>query len=283
MPEIRCRATHIVDISLEVRHPGKKFRFPDKAVVAPGGNRPALVKGQRAEITSPEASPAGSKGKLHFGDGGNATHLFIHRMVGPLIGKFIDCVHLLCCERILRGVHDDEAIVFHITLRQLFPGYGITVLILPHETLGVLFLILADIFIGRKNDATFGRDRPFLFPHGPADPVDLIHRCSVPQRVRDLKVGPLPHTPAQDIRSAVQQHGPLDRIRPVIIVSETPEARLKASRDHRNIRIGFLDPPGIRDQRVVRTSSVNTVWRIEIFLPLFLRNGIVVDHGIHVA
>ena len=94
------------------------------------------MESQGAEIAAAVAAAVGRNAELDFLDGGDAARIFIHRMIGPRVGKRIDVIHLHHRQR-LRGSILDHIQCPVVDFIEDFGLERIRVLILDAEALRV--------------------------------------------------------------------------------------------------------------------------------------------------
>ena len=100
--EIGSRAADVVDVAFEFGVVCHLHSFLDDRSLASRLHDPPLMESQSAEIAAAIAAAVGRNAELDFLDGGDAARIFIHRMIGPHVGKRIDVIHLHHRQR-LRG------------------------------------------------------------------------------------------------------------------------------------------------------------------------------------
>ena len=95
LSEIGCRPAHIVNISLKILILCDTSGLFYYGFVAAYLYDPSLMKGKRTEITSAKTPAIADQRKLNFCDRWHTALRFIGRMIGSLVRKCIDIVHLL--------------------------------------------------------------------------------------------------------------------------------------------------------------------------------------------
>ena len=93
----------------------------------------------------------------------------------------------------------------------------------------------------------------------------------------------LAHAVGQEVGPTVEEHGTAHTVRPVVVVCEAAQTRLDAADDDRGMLIAFPDQIAVDRHRAVRTLPHDTARCIGVGLPVMLRDGVVIHHGIHVA
>lgn len=93
------RSADIVNISLKVGHLSHSLCLAQYGRVTSRGDRPALMKGQRAETASAETAAAGGYAEFYFVYRGYAAVLFVGRVISPLVWKLVNLVKLRGRER----------------------------------------------------------------------------------------------------------------------------------------------------------------------------------------
>ena len=93
----------------------------------------------------------------------------------------------------------------------------------------------------------------------------------------------LAHAIGQEVGTTVEEHGTAHTVGPVVIVREPTQTRLDAADDDRGMLITPPDQVAVNRHRAVRTLAHDTARCIGVGLPMVLRDGVVIHHGIHVA
>ena len=88
------RPAHVEDASLEAGEGCQQFRLPEDGGLAPGADRPPLVDGDGAEMTTPVAPPVGGDGKADRLQSPNLAAAVMAGMSRPLEIHPVDLVHL---------------------------------------------------------------------------------------------------------------------------------------------------------------------------------------------
>ena len=95
LSKIRCRSTHIMDISLKIRNFCHFFCFPQNRIVASCLKDPSLMEGQGTEITASKAPSVARQTEFYFFQCRYSSSGIIHRMPCIPVRKIIDIIHLL--------------------------------------------------------------------------------------------------------------------------------------------------------------------------------------------
>ena len=242
----------------------------------------ALVHGEGAEITLTEAAAGLGDAFLDLTEGRDAARCIVHRMPCAHERKRVDVVHLELGEWCRRRVlHDEHRTI--VALVDTLRDDRIRVSILDGEAFRVLSLITGDLLIIRKADGIIDFILVARFIDGAGDPGDVLHLEAGIQGICDLDNAVLPHAVGQEIGTTVKEHGTAHTVGPVVIVCEPAQARLDAADDDRGMLIAFPDQVAVNRHRTVRALPHDTARCIGVGLPMMLRDGIVIHHGIHVA
>ena len=138
--EVGGGPSHVVNVALKAGLLGQNMGFLYAGFHTAGGYRAPLMEGDGAEIAVAEAPSVVGDGELHLADGGDASVLLVHGMVGAHIGQGIHRVQLL-------GGQGGHGRVLHqnfvvVSLHQSLAVKRILVFVLNAECLGV------DLFVG---------------------------------------------------------------------------------------------------------------------------------------
>ena len=282
LTEVRRRAAHIVDVSLEVLLVRHGLGLAEQRLVAARLDDAPLMERQRAEAARAEAAAVGRETEAHLGDRRHAALLFVGRMIRPAVGQAVDPIHLLLRKRLLRRVLDDE---FMLTIRLQQPPRRkrVGVAVLQIEALGVFSGVRRKACIVRQPQARQVRVR---LAHAEDRPVDVGHVMdvhAVVERVGDLDDAALAHAVEQQVRLRVEQDRALELVRPVVVVRKAAEACLDAADDDRGLFIRPADEVAVDGHGVVRPLSHHAAGREGVGLAVLFRDGVVVDHRVHVA
>ena len=97
-----------MNISLEVRVLRHALCLGQNGFMTAGLNDSALMKGQSAKGTGPEAAPIGYQTEFHFPDCGNAAGFAVAGVRIPAVGQVIDGVHFRLAQGLLRRILHHE-------------------------------------------------------------------------------------------------------------------------------------------------------------------------------
>ena len=103
------------------------------------------------------------------------------------------------------------------------------------------------------------------------------------QGIGDLHDGALPHAVGHKVGPGIHEDGSLQRVRPVVVVGQAPQAGLDAPQDDGRLLEGAADEVGIDHGRVVRAPARFAARAVGVFVAVLLVHRVVVHHGIHVA
>ena len=196
--------------------------------------------------------------------------------------KRVDIIHLELGERCRRRVLYDEhrpIVAFVDTLR----NDRICVPVLDGEALRVLPLIAADLLIVREADGIVDLILVACFIDRTGDPGDVLHLETGVQGICDLDDTVLAHAVGQKVGTTVEEHGTAYAVGPVVIVCEPTQTRLDTADDDRSMLIAFPYQVTVNRHRAVWTLAHDTARCVGVGLPMMLRDGVVIHHGIHVA
>ena len=281
VPEVGGGAAHIVDVALEVRIFDHFFCLGQNGFVASHLDDTALVEGQGAEGAGAEAAPVGYQTEFDFLNGGDAPRLFIAGVIGTHVGKVVHRIHFGCGQGLLgRVLHH---IFLPVGLGQPLGGERITVAVLDFEGLGVGALAFLQLLVAGQNN------RGQAFVQLPAlkdravDIGDVLHVHTGVQGVRNFHDAALTHAVHQQVRLGIQEDGTLHGIGPVVVVGQAAQAGLNAANENGHILVGLPDEIAVDDGGVVRALAHDAAGSEGVRLPAVPGDGIVVDHGVHVA
>ena len=128
--------------------------------------------------------------------------------------------------------------------------------------------------------------RAFAGPQAIGDAThvaQVAHRASGRQAVSDVDNCPLAHAVDQQVGFAVQQNRTADFIAPIIVVGDTPQARLDAAGDDRHAFVGFTRSLAVGQRRSIRTKADSPARAVSVVVAHLAIGGIVVDHRVHVS
>jgi hypothetical protein len=117
---------------------------------------------------------------------------------------------------------------------------------------------------------------------GAADVLNLARMLARRHPVGDFHQGALGVAEQKEVCPGVEEDGTAHLVRPVIIVSDAPQAGLDASDHDRDVRIGLAGPLGIDDHSPVRTPPALVVGRVGVVPAHPPIRGVAVDHRVHV-
>ncbi len=113
--------------------------------------------------------------------------------------------------------------------------------------------------------------------------VQVLHLPAVAEGVCDLDDGTLAHAVQEKVGLRIEQNRPLELVRPVVIVRKAAQTGLDAADDDGNVRMGTADEVTVDDRGVVGALAHDAAVGVGVGLAAVLADGIVVDHGVHVA
>ena len=279
--EIRRRAADIMDVALESRQLRQNLCFAQQRCMAPALDDAPFVRDDRTEIAATEAAALRDEAELHLFDGWHTAHLLVDGMIRPHVRQIVDFIHLRFRERHGRRVLHDTP--FAILLGKplaanrillevfLFERGRKSMLVAPHVVKRRQFSVIVDVIKRRHAEAR------------PRDILDGIDRHALMQVRRDLKQRLFAHAIDEQVGHAVDEQRPAYLVRPVVIVRETPKARLDATDDNRHIGIELTQAVRIDDGRALRPMAALAARRIRILMALLLRRRELVQERIHVA
>ena len=93
----------------------------------------------------------------------------------------------------------------------------------------------------------------------------------------------LAHAVRDQVCAGIQQDRAADLIGPVVVVSHSAQAGFYAADDDGRLLECPADEIAIDDNSVIRALSDDTARAVRICAAAFPGDGIVIDHGIHVA
>ena len=224
---------------------------------------------QSAKITASEAPSVACQAEFNFLKCRDSSHLFIHRMNPLRIRKGIHIIHFLLCQRQCRRILDNIAFG-SIGFCHWSGTERVCILILYGKTVRIGFLVFFYFLIGRKNDRIINSGQIFAFKNSSGDISQFLHRKPAVESFCNLQNGVLSHSIRDHIRSGIQQNTVFDFIIPVIVVSQTSEARLDPAQNNRRFLIGLTDQVAVDDHGTVRTQTHLSTRRIGILLSVFL-------------
>ncbi len=123
-----------------------------------------------------------------------------------------------------------------------------------------------------------------------AEPIDnptqvsqVFYAAALSEKPSHIQHGALPHPEHHKIGLGVHQDRPANGVAPVVVVRDSPQARLNASCHNRHTRIGLTRPLAVGECCSIWPSSDLPIGGVRIVVPDLPVGGIVVDHGVHVA
>ena len=190
-------------------------------------------------------------------------------MISPHVGQSVHIIHLRLrqrfCRRILYHIQV-LGIGFHKTL----PGKRIRVQVLCIEAFCILSFIILQLFKRRQYLRIINTLQGLYLYCRPVNISQFFHGDPRIQRIRYFSDRTLSHSVGDHIRAGVQQHGSFQAVRPVIIMSQTPQTGLDPAKDHRRLLVCPADQISIDRTGVIRAFSHHSAGSIGIRLsPLF--------------
>ena len=125
--------------------------------------------------------------------------------------------------------------------------------------------------------------RIFAAIYGFPDKGQILYRNTGIQGICNLYDRMFTHTVGNHVCTGIQKYTSLYLIRPVIIMSQPSQTRLNPTQNNGGMLVRSPDQIAIYDDCPVGTKSHLTAGGIGIFLSVLFRNGIVIDHGVHIA
>ena len=240
------------------------------------------MKGQCTEITAAETSTVTGKTELDLLNRRDPAFFFIHRMIRPHKRQMIYIVHLLLAQRIRRRIlyHIPLiAVIFYQNLCLIRVG----VLMLDTEASCILLFLFFDFFKGWQIQRFRYMFHTLAAVHRSPDKCDIFHIQPGSQRIRDLNDRMFSHAVRDQIRPGIQQYASFHLIGPVIVMPQSPKARLNTAQDDRRLFIRSADQIAVDDHCPVRPVSHLSTRRIGVFLSVFFGYGIMIYHRIHIS
>ncbi len=172
----------------------------------------------------------------------------------PCVGEFIDPVELNACKRHRRRVLDNHGLWMRLCHGAAPQGVLLPVVLCECPGIGVA--VLSHLFIaGEHHVAGVVRAPPGLQVEpvgGAGDIGERAGRFPGGEAACDRDHLALAHAKDKEVGRGVGKDRLSDRIRPVIVVGEAPEARLDPADDDRCFREEGVDPVGVDKGRPVR-------------------------------
>ena len=112
---------------------------------------------------------------------------------------------------------------------------------------------------------------------------NVFDRKSAVQSFRDLYDTAFAHAVHNKIRTGIQKDRTFHPARPVIVMSESAQARLDAADQDRGMFIGLPYQVAVNDRRIVRALSHHTARGKGIHVPSVFGHRIMIYHGVHVS
>ena len=142
VPEIRGRASDIVDISLETRILRELHGFLVNGILAAGLHFSSLVQGDGTEVAESETAAVVCYRELHLLDSRNSSLLLIHRVVHAHVRQLVGIVELRLRYAALRGILHQHHVSVALYYR---PAVHLVLLVvLLAAGFCVRFLVIAD-------------------------------------------------------------------------------------------------------------------------------------------
>ncbi len=178
----------------------------------------------------------------------------VGRVGPPCVGEFVDPVEFAPRKRHCRGVLDDDGL--RVRLGYGTAPEGVLLVVVQCKRMGIGVAVLLYLRIT-------GEDRVSGPLHAPpclqVDPVggagdvgEGVYALPGGEPVRDGDHLPFAHAEDEEVGGGVGKDGLPDRVGPVVVVGEPPEARLDPADDDRRPREEGVDPVGVDEGRPVR-------------------------------
>ena len=257
--EVGGGSADIVDIALEIRLPHHLLRLRQNGLVAAGLDNTPLVEGKGTEAAPSKAAPAGNQAEAHLFNGRHAPRRLIRGVVCTHIGQPVHPIHLRLTQGLLGWILND--IFFGtIGLHQRFPGVWVGVAVLGVKALGILSFVLAQFLVGRQGKVWHHQIHLCGPVHRAIYERDVLGLEPAVQGVCHLHHGAFPHAIHQEIRLAVQQNGPLELVRPIIVMGHAPQAGLNAADENGNVLIHPSDQVAVNHRSIIGPFSYYSAW-----------------------
>ena len=202
-------------------------------------------------------------------------------MVVSHIGQIVNPIHLLLTQRLCGWIlHHINPLP--IWLYQTLSGKWICIAVLDVKARCIAPFVCLKLPKIRQKLIIMDSLQAFCVINGSVDKCNVLYINSPFKGVSNFHNGSLSHSIGDQIRLSVQKNGTLQPIRPIIVMSQTPQAGLYPSCNHRNILINGSNQVAVNHNRVIGTFSHYASRRIGILLSALFRNRIMVHHRIHI-
>ena len=249
-PEVRRRPAHVVDIALEVRIFAHCARFGQDRLVAARLHDAPLMEVERAEGAIAHAPAVARQRELHLGQRRHAARRVVARVPRAFVRQVVDGVELLGCQRLGRWVlHDEHAM--RVFLDQRVRRKRVEVFQLQAEAARIGQLVGLHVRKRWQHDGLVHvLDRPRAVRRA-GDERQVRHRQARCQRIGDGHDRTLAHAVRHHVGARVQQHRSLQRIGPVVVVRQPPQAGLDAAQDDGRVLERAADQVAVHHARMV--------------------------------
>ena len=202
-------------------------------------------------------------------------------MVGPAVGQIIDRVHLFCGQWFLRWILHHKLLA--IGLCQPFGGEGVAVAILDFEGFGIAASVFRDFLKAGQDDGRQTFVQLSALIDCAVNVCDILHVHTGVQGVRNLHNALFAHSVHQKVCLRVQKNGTLHAVGPVVIVPQSAQTGLNTANQNGYIFVGLPDQVAVNGGGVIGPPAHDAAGGEGVCFPAVPGDGIVVDHGVHVA
>ena len=280
--EIRRRATHVVDVSLEFRVARKLFRFLDERRLASRRHDAPLMECERAEAAFAEASAIARQAEFHFLNCRYTARSFVIGVVVARIRQGIHRIEFLGGKRLLRRVLHHEHIV-RVFLHQTLSAIGVGVFPLHIEAARIFeFVGLERLERGQLDGVFHAFERSGLVSRA-VDERDIFHGNARRERIGDFDNSALAHAINKQVGAGIEQNRALKRIGPIVVMRQATQARFNTAQNNGRVLVRSSNEIAVHRRGVVRAPIGCAARRIGILAAWNLVYGVMIHHRVHIA
>ena len=199
----------------------------------------------------------------------------------PGVGQLRYKVQLLPAQGHGGGIDHQDPVP--VALENGFAPDRVVLLVFDFSGQGVVPLAAGRLFEGGDGDVLKAAVRVLGGVGSSGNVGQRTRRLACGQAAGDLPGGPLPHAIDQQVRPRVKKDGAADRIIPVVVVGEPPQAGLQSADDHRRVRERFPGPVGVDDGGPVGAQAHFVPGAVGVGGAAFFGGSVVGHHGVDVA
>ena len=200
----------------------------------------------------------------------------------PGIRQAVDAVQGGLTDRQLRRI--DHHSLSIVPLDKSASIERIRLIVYQPRGLGERRFVVTDLFVAWQYQGIRGwRLRRAQGVGHSAQVAQVTQRLTVRQPLCDLDNGGLPHPEDDQVGFGVQQDRAAHLVTPIVVVSQSAQGRLHASRHDRHAFEGLSRPLTIGQRRPIGTQANATARGVGVVVAHFAVCSVVIDHRVHVA